>query len=283
MRFLLPSIICLIAFSFGCTPTEQGDETRQFLDACQKQGIQGELKGGDNVCRIEIDPQTNLTKIPKSGSIKLNIGLEDRSVQAQMVRDLCQSRKVGSLRLNKCRISPAAIEEIKRIQLHGLSVSNSTYLDEASPKIHGKRSSIYELQIENCDSKLADSVLERIGIMTRTLIEMPKSYSLKVGFLDNVEKFGVRGCSLAIEKEFERNDKLMELTIYDTKLHATDISYFLRLKGLYLLSIFKYEIDESEWAKIEIPLKASERLTVVTDGRLAEFLDKKLGNQIQIR
>jgi hypothetical protein len=285
MSMPLLKVICLLLVAQNCCSHGRAEDTDEFVRKCHDAGFQATIKESTgNTCSLELSPGSNLELIPESGDIKLELILNERSVNADTIVSVSKGRRVLSLAFVKCSVASSAIDAMRRINLHSLSVTESNAIEENRQENDVPNPNVlYELTIENCDAQLAGRLLSRIGFATRTIISMPKDFPLTLGDMKkHVEKLVIHGCSLTVEKEFESNDNIVELIVTNTRLSAVDISRFLRLKGLCLLSLYKYDIEESEWSKFQLPAHCSKGLAIVTTGRLLDFLDAHLDSEVQI-
>ncbi|XZE35481.1 hypothetical protein SH501x_000979 [Pirellulaceae bacterium SH501] len=283
-RYLIIAICSIVSVNVS---NVLGEELQVFLRKCQEAGISARVQSPVNRrCLIDIPANGGLSGIPPSGDIEIAIVFNERKIDGSTLDLVAKDRRVVSFDFNGCQLTPIAITALKLIAPNRIALNKSVMVECPSERERkndaiGKR--VFEITIKDCSSLLAEVLLHEIGFASRTSIEMDSSFRVLLNAENNeFERLVINGCTLVVQPDFIESSNVSEIAITNSKLSANTISSLLRLKRLSVLSIYKYEIEASEWGRIDLPPKCAKGLVVLTSGRLLDYFKDNLDPDVDL-
>lgn len=278
-------VVCVFANLYASSVC--GEELRTFISKCEDAGLKAKIqKTFEKRCSVEVSAKSELDAIPPSGDIEIDIVLKERAVDGMAIAQVSKDRRIVSFEFISCQLARTAIEAIRVVAPNSIAFTKSELVDRTSERKRtddSRFSGTFEITINDCNPLLADCLLSGLGFAKRTSIDMPSSYRVTLSAENKeIEQLVIKGCTLSVDLDFVETSNVSEVSVTNSKLSANDISRLLRLKRLNVLSIYKYEIDASEWALFDLPPKCADGLVVLTSGRLLDYFRDHLDSNVDL-
>lgn len=277
----------LFVFANLCAFSVYGEELQTFVSRCQDAGLTARIqKTFKKRCLVEVASKSDLNAIPPSGDIEIEVAFLERAIDSTVIAQVAKDRKIVLVDFNGCKLTPKAIDALRALAPNSIAFTKSEIVEPTSERGIANDSelvSTFEIKIKDCNPMLADRLLREFGFANRILIDMPSGYLVTLSSENKeVEQLVINGCTLIVHPDFAETSNMSEIAVTNSKLSANTISRLLQLKRLNVFSIYKYEIDASEWEQFALPPKCADGLVVLTSGKLLEYFRDHLDSSVDL-
>jgi hypothetical protein len=281
------SLLALFILANLCASSVCGEELQTFVSRCQDAGLKARIqKSFQKRCLVEVAANSDVNAIPPSGDIEIEVALLERAIDRTTIVQVAKDRKIVSFDFNGCQLTPMAIEALRAVAPNSIAFTKSELVERTSERgiaNDSERNGTFEIAIKDCNPLLADRLLREFGFAKRTLIDMPSGYRVTLSAENKqIEQLVINGCTLSVRPDFVETSNISEIAVTNSKLSANTISRFLRLKRLSVFSIYRYEIDASEWEQFDLPPKCADGLVVLTSGKLLDYFKDHLDSNVDL-